>query len=196
MDRLRRYKFGTVEIIAIIFGILGISYLGHWAHLASSSSIIMVLGYVEVLALALFAAVFGPYAGMIIGMAGTVLSLYFVQTQNGLALAVAMGLYGFIVGYYSSEFGILSDKYVVRDAFRMLSVILLANVLVFTLTIPLLNFYNSKMDIIAEMKRGAYDTAWISAFIVVFLSPLCWVVNIIYTKIIKLCFRNKYKSEI
>ena len=183
MKKDNHINFGTVEIIAIIVGVLVTSYIGYVAHYSANAEFVEILKYIKILVLAMFSALYGPITGAIIGIAGTAFSQNLIPQPMWVISAIGMAMYGAGIGMYCKHYNILAGKFGFREAILIETVCIIDNIVVFTFYTPLANFFSQKTDILVEMKNGAGFAYYVSIFCLLLLPLICVSISYVCGKI-------------
>ena len=185
MERFFRKRFGTAETVAVVVGILVMVFLDHCVFNYANGTAKEILNYVKILWLIIMAVIFGSYTGVIIGVAGTILTQYFAPQLYWFVSAFALGIYGYIIGSYSDKYEIRTGFFRLKQAMFLEFVMLFANILVFIFMNPLVKFITAKSVLLDEMRSGVSYAPYLSVCTILFVCPICYVVNLIHRKIIK-----------
>lgn len=153
MNKKVKYKLGNLEILLIIIGVLGCVLFG-----MATNNINKVEECVNVIFgctwVALLATLGGPIVGAIVGFVGAQIVCYFSGSSEWLVILLGISVYGYWIGRYSEEIGVLSGKFNKRRALLFSMAQITASICYYSILYPLVGFVMTKADIYKLMNSG------------------------------------------
>ena len=159
-----KYKFGTREIFGLIIGVIGFLGLSLYFGRYDMNEVESFYSQLRLVWLTVFATVFGPFAGMLIGIFGSGLSNIFMGAAIDYISAFVFAMFGFYVGRYSERYSVRRGSFTLRSAVDFNVVQLTANIVAWVFAEPLLNFFFEEANVFEAVDMGI-DKMLISAMV-------------------------------
>lgn len=163
-------NFGNKEVISIVLGIVGCAIFGVCvSRLSTTSELINAL--FGCTWLTLFASLFGPVPGLIVGFVGAQSICYFSGNSEWLILALGVSCYGFFIGRYKEKYGILEGRFNKKTVALFFMTQTFASICYYSIFYPLFKIFVYKGFIYDEIRRGTMYSLCIIVCAQVILIP-------------------------
>lgn len=174
------YKLGLSDIVVVVIGIFGyiavdsiMALLGHDMHT-------VVYSATEAVWVAALATIYGPIVGSIVGFVGAQAHHYFTGEGFWAVYSTGMLAYGFIIGRYSSRYGIKSEKIEKNSIIIFELVQIMAAIIIYVLYYPLLSFITLGTNIYEIVYSGMHKAGASCIMVGILLLPIFFIANKIY----------------
>lgn len=165
-------NFGNREVISIVMGIAGCAIFG--ACVTTSEIMNAMFGCTW---LTLFAALFGPVPGLIVGFVGAQSICYFSGNSEWFILALGVSCYGFFVGRYRDKYGIREGRFDKKAAGLFSMTQAFASICYYSIFYPMLKLFAYKSFIYNEIRTGAVYSLCIIVCAQVILIPFFFLLS-------------------
>lgn len=174
------YQLGLSDIIVVVIGIFGyialdsiMAFYGHNMHT-------VVYSATEAVWVAVLGAIYGPVVGGIVGFVGAQAHHYYTGEGFWAVYPIGMLAYGFIIGRYSSKYGIRSEK-IGKDGILIFELVqVMAAIIVYALYYPLLSFITLGTNVYELIYDGMHKAGASCIVVGILLLPIFFLTNKIY----------------
>lgn len=179
-----KYKFGILEIVAIVIGLFGIILFepvksNVFAHSGVGKTV------VEHVWVACIAGICGPATGGLIGFIGATAICVYSGEPNWVIYSIALCVFGVLIGRYSDTYGIREGRFDLKSAKLLAAAVVVATIIHEILFIPFAEFIIVKSDLYEILTKRIVSAIYIIIASIVVLIPFYYLYSFIFRLISK-----------